>query len=246
MESIKSAQALILTGKVIVNNEKVTKPGTKVSGDCSIRVTEPLSNKYVSRGGMKLEGALDEMAVDVSNKVIMDVGISTGGFTDCVIQRGAAAVIGIDVGYGQVDYRLQTDDRVIIIERCNARYVALSDVKKAICKHGAPNEWAVGVELVVMDLSFISVEKVLPNITQFCTSDALYLVLIKPQFESKKDEIGDGGVIADRAVSEQIVDRCVENLHRSGFQEEGRCLSKVKGAKKGNQEYWILLSNKGV
>jgi len=206
--SRERAQAIILAGNVLVNEQKVMKSGAQVELDAELRLLGD-DCKYVSRGGLKLEHALEHWNIDVNGQVCMDVGASTGGFTDCLLQRGAVRVIAIDTGYGQFDFRLRKDPRVRLLEKTNARYL---------------NYQAVGeyVSLVVMDVSFISATLVLPAVVTAAFSPAdrrerpsRAIVLVKPQFEAGRGEVGKGGIVRDESAwhaASERVRRCVLEL----------------------------------
>jgi len=235
------AQALIITGKVIVNNEKVTKPGTLIKQDADIHL---LSQKtaYVSRGGEKLAGAHRAFNFQIKDRVILDAGISTGGFTDYLLQNGAKAVIGIDVGYGQVAHKIATDPRVTVIERTNIREISKEDLNVAVSKKNpAHYPFKDDISLVVMDLSFISVRKVVENVTKLVRDDAEWVILIKPQFEGEKHQIGKGGIVRDEKTRQEIVDCVKIELEAMGLVLIGQCESPITGTK-GNQEYFFHLS----
>ena len=198
--SRERAQALILAGKVLVDGQKIEKAGTTVAPDADIRVLgEDL--KYVSRGGLKLEGALEYWKVDVVGKVCMDVGASTGGFTDCFLQRGATRVIAVDTGHGQIDFKLRQDSRVRLLEKTNARYLTREQV-------GEP------IDLVAMDVSFISATLVIPPVVQAAfpgradqRAGRTMVVLVKPQFEVGRQQVGKGGIVRDQAAQLGAVER---------------------------------------
>ena len=186
--SRQTARTAIMDGAVLVNGVKETKPGTLVREDALVELTGAWrqTKKFVSRGGLKLEKALLEFGVEVVGRHCLDVGASTGGFTDCLLQHGAALVYAVDVGYGQLDWRLRTDDRVLVRERLNARNLC----RHELYEHGAPL-----ATLAVMDLSFISILKVLPAVLPCLTTEAEIIALIKPQFEAGVDLVGKGGVV---------------------------------------------------
>ena len=217
------AQALIMAGEVVVNGKAAIKPGTLVGEEVVITVLEP--PPFVGRGGLKLDYALGKFQLDVSSKVVADVGASTGGFTDCLLKRGADRVYAIDVGYGQLDYRLRQDRRVVVMERVNARYPILLPEK---------------VDLATMDLSFISVEKVIPSVAQLLKDSGYLLVLIKPQFEARRSEVGKGGVVKQSQVHARVLGRFIAWMIDHGFRLGGLVASPILGAA-GNKEFFVLL-----
>ena len=223
VESQAKAQALLMAGEVMVDGKAVTKSGTLVAEESVITINEP--PPFVSRGGLKLNFALDQLQLDVSSKVVADVGASTGGFTDCLLKRGASRVYAIDVGYGQLDYRLRQDPRVIVIERVNARYPITLPEK---------------IDLATVDVSFISVEKVIPSVAQLLKDGGYLLVLIKPQFEAKKREVGKGGVIKQPIVHARVLGRFVAWVIEHSFRLGGLVASPILGAS-GNREFFTLL-----
>jgi len=226
VESRAKAQALIMAGEVLVADKPVIKPGSLVKEEAVITMIE--SPPFVSRGGIKLDRALGQFQIDVSFKVVADIGASTGGFTDCLLQRGAIRVYAIDVGYGQLDYRLRQDSRVAVIERVNARYSITLPEK---------------VDLVTMDLSFISVEKVIPSVAKLLKNNGYLLVLFKPQFEARRDEVGKGGVIKQPIVHARVLGRFIAWLTECGFRLENLAVSPIIGAS-GNKEFFIQLRSK--
>src|SRR5690348_13006511 len=182
-DSRQKAQALILAGQVLVDDQKVEKCGAAVGREASVRLLgEP--PRYVSRGGLKLEGALAHFKIDVTGKACLDVGASTGGFTDCLLRRGASRVIAVDVGTNQVDWKLRQDPRVVSLEKTNARYLTFEQVKTR-------------VDFVTVDVSFISSTLILPALTPMLKNEAEALVLVKPQFEVGRDQVGKGGIVRD-------------------------------------------------
>ena len=223
VESRAKAQALIMAGEVVVAEKPVIKPGSLVKEEAVITMLE--SPPFVSRGGVKLDYALDHFQIDVSSKVIADIGASTGGFTDCLLQRKANRVYAIDVGYGQLDYRLRQDSRVVVIDRVNARYPITLPEK---------------VDLVTMDLSFISVEKVIPSVAKLLKDNGYLLVLFKPQFEARRSEVGKGGVIRQPIVHARVLGRFIVWLIEHGFRLENLAASPILGAS-GNKEFFVLL-----
>jgi 23S rRNA (cytidine1920-2'-O)/16S rRNA (cytidine1409-2'-O)-methyltransferase len=222
-ESRAKAQALVMAGEVKVGGTKVTKAGTPVAEDAQISVLQP--PPFVSRGGIKLDHALDQFELDVSSKVAADIGASTGGFTDCLLQREAKRVYAIDVGYGQLDYRLRQDKRVVVMERVNARY---------------PISLPEKVDLVTVDLSFISVEKVIPSVVQLLRDEGYLVVLLKPQFEARRSEVGKGGVIRKPLVHARVLGRFIAWVAGHGFRLGGMVASPILGAE-GNMEFFLLL-----
>jgi 23S rRNA (cytidine1920-2'-O)/16S rRNA (cytidine1409-2'-O)-methyltransferase len=221
--SRERAQAMLMAGHVRANGATLNKPGSKVSDDAEIEIVgEP--QRYASRGGMKLEGAIEDFRVEPKGKVCLDVGSSTGGFTDCLLQHGAERVYAVDVTISQLEWKLQKDARVKTVE-CNARYLKPDNV-------GEP------VELITMDLSFISVAKVLPSITPLATPGAEFLILVKPQFELEKREVGKGGIVRDPLLREKAVRGVVAAAENAGLEVLGVKPSRLPGAE-GNQEYFL-------
>ena len=222
-DSQAKAQALIMAGEVVVAGKAAIKPGTLVPEDTAITILEP--PPFVSRGGIKLEYALDQFQLEVSAKVAADIGASTGGFTDCLLKRGASRVYAIDVGYGQLDYRLRQDPRVVVMDRVNARY---------------PISLPEKVDLATIDVSFISVEKVIPSVARLLNNDGYIIVLIKPQFEAKREEVGKGGVIKEPVVHARVLGRFIAWITEHNFSLGGLVASPLLGAS-GNKEFLILL-----
>ena len=223
VESRAKAQALIMAGQVLVAGKDAVKAGTLVAEEAAIDILKP--PPFVSRGGIKLDYALDHFQLDVSGRVAADIGASTGGFTDCLLQRGAKRVYAVDVGRGQLDYRLRQDTRVVVMERVNARY---------------PFTLPEKADLAVMDVSFISVEKVIPAVTALLKADGYLLVLIKPQFEAKRPEVGKGGVIKDPLIHAAVLGRFIAWLVGHDFRLKGLVASPISGAS-GNKEFFVLL-----
>jgi len=223
VENWTKAQALIMAGKVAVEGKAAIKPGTLVTEEVAITIVEP--PPFVSRGGIKLDYALDQFQLDVSTRVVADIGASTGGFTDCLLKRGARRVYAIDVGYGQLDYRLRQDSRVVVMDRVNIRY---------------PVSLPEKVDLATVDLSFISVEKVIPSVVRLLNDNGYLLVLIKPQFEAKKEEVGKGGVIKQPIVHARVLGRFIAWMVEHGFRLGGLIASPILGAA-GNKEFFVLL-----
>lgn len=223
-ESRQKARALILEGKVIVNGQKIEKPGTLVEETAEITISgEALP--YVSRGGLKLESALKEFSVDVKDKVAMDIGAGTGGFTDCLLQHGAKRVYAVDVGYGQLAWKLRTDPRVIPIERTNIRYMPREKI---------PEE----IDIATVDVSFISLKLVIPKVLEFLKPRGEIIALIKPQFEVGKDEVDRGGVIKDPEKRKKVVQEIKNFFESLNLKVTGIIQSPIVG-QKGNIEYLI-------
>ncbi|MEZ5333546.1 MAG: TlyA family RNA methyltransferase [Thermoanaerobaculia bacterium] len=224
--SREKARRAVMAGVVEVDGRVVDKPGTPTGTQCELRVREP-AEPFVSRGGRKLDHALETFGLDVSGRLCMDVGASTGGFTDCLLQRGARRVVAVDVGYGQLDLGLREDPRVVVMERCNAR-------------HLAPDALEEPCSLVVMDVSFISLAKVVPAVLPHLTADGLLLPMIKPQFEAGRELVGKGGVVRDEEVRRRVVERTVERLAALGLELRGTCDAPIHGPR-GNLETFALL-----
>ena len=221
-ESREKAQALVLAGEVLINGVKAQKPGQSVSADADLQVLR--RPPYVSRGGQKLEAAIDRFQIKVSGRICLDVGASTGGFTDCLLQRGAARVHIVDVGSGQLDWKLRSDPRVVLHERLNARYLRYKDI-------GEP------VHLAVCDVSFISVTLILPALPPLLQPDAEMVILVKPQFEVGRDQIGKGGIVRDPALHSSACER-VENVVRQMNYKTDIIESPILGAE-GNKEFLL-------
>ena len=240
-ESRVKAHALIMAGDVLVNERVIDRPSTQVWEDVLIRLRH--KPPFVSRGGIKLAHALDLFHIDVSSLVALDVGASTGGFTDCLLKRGASRVYAIDVGYGQLDYRLRVEPRVVIMERLNARY---------------PFALPEPVDLATVDLSFISLEKVVPNITKLVKPEGNLICLVKPQFELGRAQVGRGGLVKDPLLHARALGRFISwaiewggvvmeegeiNMrgeYEKGFRLVGLTPSPILGAS-GNREFFVLL-----
>jgi 23S rRNA (cytidine1920-2'-O)/16S rRNA (cytidine1409-2'-O)-methyltransferase len=220
-ESRTKAQALVMAGEVLVNGKAAVKAGTLVAEDAMIEVAEP--PPFVGRGGLKLDYALEQFRIDVSSLVVADIGASTGGFTDCLLKRGADRVYAVDVGYGQLDYRLRQDSRVVVMERVNARY---------------PVEIPEKVDMATIDVSFISVEKIIPSVAENLKEDGSFLVLIKPQFEAKRQEVGRGGVIRRPEVHARVLGRFIAWTVKHGFRLKGLVASPISGSS-GNREFFV-------
>lgn len=229
--SRERAQALILAGKVLVDEQKVEKAGAAVESSVAIRLLgEDL--RYVSRGGLKLERALEYWKIDVTGRVCLDVGASTGGFSDCLLQHGAARVIAVDTGYGQMDFKLRQDTRVKLLEKTNARYLT-ADVLGEM------------VEFIAMDVSFISATLVLPAVIRAAfpqsaaeRSGRSVVVLVKPQFEAGKEHVGKGGIVRDEAAQQSAVKRVADAVHGLGASQIDTIESPILGAE-GNREFLL-------
>lgn len=222
-ESRAKAQALIMAGEVSISGTPVAKSGTLVAEDIEITIKEPLP--YVSRGGIKLAHALDAFQMDVLGAVVADIGASTGGFTDCLLQWGASKVYAIDVGYGQLDYRLRRDKRVVVMERTNARY---------------PVSLPEKIDLATIDLSFISVIKVISSAVALLKADGDLLVLVKPQFEAKRGEVGKGGIIKDPQIHARVLGRFLKWAVGQRLRLKGLTASPILGSS-GNREFFVRL-----
>jgi 23S rRNA (cytidine1920-2'-O)/16S rRNA (cytidine1409-2'-O)-methyltransferase len=221
--SRERAQALLMAGQILVNGQKIDKPGHRVDAASRVDlVGEP--QRYASRGGIKLEGALTDFGVSPGEKICLDVGSSTGGFTDCLLQHGANKVYAVDVTIDQLDWKLRNDPRVVTVEK-NARYLQPADI---------PERPA----LVVMDVSFISVTKVLPAVAQIVAPGADFLILIKPQFELEKSEIGKGGIVRDPSLYPKAIERVAQAAAALGLQILEVKPSQLPGTE-GNQEFFL-------
>ena len=221
-DSRSKAQAIIMAGQVYVNGQKADKPGISYEENVEIEV-RGVTCPYVSRGGLKLEKALRDFGVKPEGFVCSDSGASTGGFTDCLLQQGAKKVFAIDVGYGQLDWKIRSDDRVVVMERTNIRYVTPEDL-------GEP------LDLSVIDVSFISLKIVLPTIKTLLKSNGQVLCLIKPQFEAGKNKVGKKGVVREPEIHKEVLDSFVETVTNLGFTILGLTFSPVKGPE-GNIEF---------
>ena len=226
VESREKARALILAGQVLVNGAKADKAGHAVAPDAALEMIS--SPRYVGRGGLKLEAALDNFQIDPTGLVCLDVGASTGGFTDCLLQRGAMRVYAVDVGTGQLDWKLRNDPRVIFRERCNARYLTRAEVPEPI-------------RLAVCDVSFISITVILPALVDLLAPGAQMVILVKPQFELQRQQVGKGGIIRDPALHQQACRRVEDAVVKLGFQTR-LMPSPILGAE-GNQEFLLHARN---
>ena len=221
--SREQARAAVLAGDVTVGGRAATKPGVSVSADAELAVAR--RPRFVGRGGQKLEHALARFGVDVAGMVAADIGASTGGFTDCLLQRGVARVYAVDVGYGVIDYRLRTDPRVVLMERTNARYLEL--LPEAI-------------DIAVIDVSFISLTKVLPAVRRLLRDDGEIVALIKPQFEARREEVGRGGIVRELETHARVIGRVAAWCAVHGLRVRGLTVSPILGGE-GNREFLIRL-----
>jgi 23S rRNA (cytidine1920-2'-O)/16S rRNA (cytidine1409-2'-O)-methyltransferase len=220
--SREKARALILAGQVLVNGQRVDKAGQTVIADAGVEVLQPM--RYVGRGGLKLEAALEHFRIDVDGRVAIDVGSSTGGFTDCLLQHGAARVYAIDVGTGQLDWKLRNDPRVIVREHVNARYLKAT---------GFPER----MDLAVCDVSFISVTMILPMLPPILKPDAAMVILVKPQFELDRHQVGKGGIVREPELHAAACRRVAESVEALGFVSD-TIPSPITGAE-GNREFLL-------
>jgi len=227
VQSRERARAFIMEGKVVVEGKTIEKPGTEVDKEARVFLRQE-DYPYVSRGGMKLEGALNRFGIDPRGMVVMDVGASTGGFTDCILQRGARKVYAVDVGYGQLAWKLRKNPQVVNLERRNIRTLTQSEVGEK-------------VDLILIDTSFISVEKFLPHLLTFLKGKGYLLILIKPQFEVGKGEVGKGGVVKDPALHQKVIERLSAFSRDLGLRVLGVIESPLRGPK-GNKEFLIYLT----
>lgn len=221
-ESREKARALILAGQVLIDGQKADKAGRTVPIASKIEILEP--PRYVGRGGLKLEAALQHFSIPVKGKICLDVGSSTGGFTDCLLQHGAARVYAIDVGTGQLDWRLRNDPRVVVREKVNARFLT-------------PEHVAEPIDLAVCDVSFISVTMILPAFAKLLAPGAEMVILVKPQFELERHQVGKGGIIRDSGLHQQACQRVEQAIRARGFRTD-IIPSPVLGAE-GNQEFLL-------
>jgi 23S rRNA (cytidine1920-2'-O)/16S rRNA (cytidine1409-2'-O)-methyltransferase len=227
--SRERARALILAGRVLVNEQKVDKPGAAVASDAAVRLLGE-DMPYVSRGGIKLQAALDHWHIDVRGRACLDIGASTGGFTDCLLQRGAAHVTAVDTGFGQIAMKLRNDPRVRLVERTNARFLA----PNALAEPGAPS-----LTLLVMDVSFISATLLLGPVFAAAPSLSEAIILVKPQFEAGRANIGKGGIVRDPEVHKFTVEKVAQAIVELGWQVVETIPSPITGAE-GNVEFLLF------
>lgn len=225
VESRQKARAIILEGNVLVDGIVVDKPGSFVRTDVSITIKERMP--YVSRGGLKLEKAISAFGIDLRGKIAMDIGASTGGFTDYLLKNGVRKVYAIDVGYGQFDWRLRSDERVILFEKTNIRYLKREAIPET-------------VDIITIDVSFISLLKVIPKAIEFLSPNGEIIALIKPQFELDRKDVGKGGVIRDESKRLSAVEKIKKGGKAMGLDVKGILESPIRG-QKGNIEYFIYL-----
>jgi 23S rRNA (cytidine1920-2'-O)/16S rRNA (cytidine1409-2'-O)-methyltransferase len=224
VQSRERAKALILAGKVVVGGQTLDKPGVEIEREAQVQLRGG-DQPYVSRGGIKLERALHAFEIDPKGMIVMDVGASTGGFTDCVLQRGAKKVYAVDVGYGQLAWKLRKDPRVVNLERRNIRYLKTEEIEEKL-------------DLILIDTSFISVEKFLSHLLHFLKKGGMIISLIKPQFEVGKGEVGKGGVVRDEALHQKVIERISSFGQGQGLSILGVVDSPILGPK-GNKEFFI-------
>ncbi|QGT98970.1 RNA binding methyltransferase FtsJ like [Candidatus Syntrophocurvum alkaliphilum] len=229
--SREKAQALILAGLVEIDGKLIDKPGTKIDETSDIKLKDK-GLKYVSRGGLKLEKAINDFNIDFTNKIVLDVGASTGGYTDCALQNGAAKVIAVDVGYGQLDWKLRQNPKVVNLERTNIRYLTIKDIREK-------------VDIATMDVSFISTIKVYPVLKELLLENGEIVSLIKPQFEAGKDKVGKNGVVRNSNVHIEVLENCIKAAEDEGLYCNGVSYSPITGPK-GNIEYFIYLKKSSV
>ena len=229
-QSRELAQRAIMAGEVSVAGAVVDKASAKVVPDAVISIREP--SRYVGRGGLKLEGALRHFSIDVSGWTALDIGASTGGFTDCLLQSGAKKVYAIDVGHSQLAWKIRNDPRVVVREKLNARYLAPADIPEPI-------------DLAVIDVSFISLTLILPKAFQLVTPNGMVLALIKPQFELQAAEVGRGGIVREPALHAKAQEKIRAFVVASGHEVAGMVPSEITGTD-GNQEFFICVRTKSA
>jgi len=228
-QSRERARALILAGDVQVAGTRVDKAGTLVDEATDIALRQP-DHPWVSRGGLKLAHALDVFGIDPTGISALDIGASTGGFTDVLLQRGATTVVALDVGHGQLAWRVRSDPRVVVIEGLNARYLKAEDLPSDVRAFG----------LVTIDVSFISLRQILPVVPPLLASGGSVIALVKPQFEAGRDEVGAGGIVRDSAIHARVIEEVAAEAHRIGLERVATEPSPVTGVE-GNQEFLLLL-----
>ena len=226
-ESREKAKRAIMAGIVFVNGQKSDKAGNMIDTEAEIFLKENIC-PYVSRGGLKLEKSIKMFNLDLTDDVCMDIGASTGGFTDCMLQNGAVRVYAVDVGYGQLDWKLRNDERVVNMEKCNVRYLD-------------PETIAEPVDFISIDVSFISLKLIFPVAAQLLADDGHIVCLVKPQFEAGREQVGKKGIVRDRKVHEEVIENVIKYAADNGLYPHGLTFSPVTGAK-GNIEYLLYLS----
>ncbi len=232
--SRERARSMILAGRVLVREQKIDKPGTAVPADAEIRLLGP-DNAYVSRGGLKLAAALSHWEIEVTGRACLDVGASTGGFTDCLLQHGAAQVTAVDTGFGQIDMKLRNDPRVRLLERTNARLLEPG----SLARGGSEQE----ATLLVVDVSFISATLVVPAVLAAAPTLAEAVILVKPQFEAGREHVGKGGIVRDPEAHELAVNKVAACVRSLGWKVEGTIPSPITGAE-GNREFLLYARRK--
>ena len=225
-DDLARARALIMAGVVYIGEVRCDTPGQMLSADAHIEVRDK-NQKYVSRGGLKLEKAIETFGIDLSGAAAMDIGASTGGFTDCMLQNGAERVYSVDVGYGQLAWKLRSDARVVNMERTNIRFVEQKQLDGPL-------------DFVSVDVSFISLKLILPVMRRLMNETGQAAVLVKPQFEAAREQVGDKGVVTDRAVHKEVIEHCIGYAAENGFDVCGLTYSPIKGPE-GNIEYLLYL-----
>lgn len=225
--SREKARAYILAGQVHVNGQRVDKPGTSVDEEAQVEIIST-GRRFVSRGGFKLEKALHEFQIDAKDKVVIDIGASTGGYTDCILQSGARKVYAVDVGYGQLDWTLRNDPRVVNLERTNIRYIEPELIPEL-------------ADLITIDVSFISLGLVFPVIPGLLNKTGIVVCLVKPQFEAGKDRVGKKGVVREPEIHREVLKSCVNSASVAGLNCTGITYSPIKGPQ-GNIEYFLKLT----
>jgi len=244
-DSREKAKALVMAGQVLAGTRRVDKPGENLDQAAAAGLTlkAGATLKYVSRGGLKLEKALDQFGVNPAGKLVLDIGASTGGFTDCVLQRGAKLVFAVDVGQNQLDWKIRNDPRVLVLDKTNIRYLealpALPDVSGTTPEGDTPSPLA---EMVVIDVSFISLKLVLPAARRLSQPEAPIVALVKPQFEAGREQVGKGGIIKDPAVHRAVLKDLIEWCGEHHFEIRGLINSPILGTE-GNREFLAYLLN---
>jgi 23S rRNA (cytidine1920-2'-O)/16S rRNA (cytidine1409-2'-O)-methyltransferase len=226
--SREQAQRAVMAGEITIGTRTAAKPSQLLESDAAIAVKP--TRKYVGRGGFKLESAVDHFRIDVPGKVALDIGASTGGFTDCLLQRGAAKVYAVDVGHGQLDWKIRNDPRVVVLEKLNARFLSRAHIPEL-------------VDICVVDVSFISLTLILPNAFDLITPSGVILALIKPEFELQRADVGRGGIVRDPALQQKAQDKIVAFVASLGHVATGIVPSVIKGAD-GNQEFFACLQKR--